>query len=219
MKNQFNPDKDVNAGLQTAGAKLLITYSGSAHTAVRMRDYIINTLKSADMGWGHTYPGRPVIEQTLQNRVKKPVIIAMADESYVFNRIITTQLKEASNNVSYEQWQTNLEALKTAWNMTMGSFQCSSSSIRFVQSDEQPGFYIGIADGERRPLGIEAIQKIAQMPEFLQWLGDKNIRSVDAGLFSTSPCPNDGTCCRGYSVSVRNGEQEFNRSVCVTDLP
>jgi hypothetical protein len=180
MKNQFDPGDDVDAGLKAAGAKMLITYSGSAHTSARMRDYIIDTLKDSDLGWGNIYPGRPVIEQTLRKRRKNPVIIAMQEESFVFGLILEANIKDASHNVTLDQWQANLAALQAAWDRTTATFQ-PATGIRFVQSGEQPNFYVGMAAGERRPLQLEAIEKVAQMPELKAWLGDKKVKGVSAG--------------------------------------
>lgn len=218
MQNHFNPDKDIKTALKAAGAKLLITYTGTAHTSVRMRDYILNTLKVTDMGWNNAYPGRPVIEQVLQRHDRKPVVIAMNEEESVFNQILSLQLKEASTNVSYEQLQTNLQALRAAWEQTVGAFQ-SPSGIRYVQAAEQPNFYVGIAAGERRPMGLEAVLKVAQLPEFRQWLGGKTVQSAYAGKYSASACsPGIACCLLGYSVSMQSNGQTFDKNVCATDL-
>ncbi|MFA6003984.1 MAG: hypothetical protein WC881_07940, partial [Elusimicrobiota bacterium] len=108
MNNQYHPAPDVDRGLRAAGSKVLIAYSGTVHTSVRMRDYIIDTLHDPDLGWGQTWPGRPVIEQALQNRRRKPLIIAMADEEFVFSLLLGSVIKTASDNVALEQWRSNL---------------------------------------------------------------------------------------------------------------
>ncbi len=219
MKDQFNPGDDVKAGLKAAGPKILITYTGAAHTSARMRDYIIETLKDSDLSWGKIYPGRPVIEQALQKHHRKPVIIAMEEEPFVVDHVLGAAIKDSYQKASFEQWRANLAALQSAWDQATSGFK-SSAQERFVRSSEQPNFYLGIAGGERRAFKLEAIEKIAALPELKAWLGDKKIKSADAGRFSSSECPADGSCCAGWQVTIDKGSKDkFSRTACERDLP
>jgi hypothetical protein len=218
MKNQFNPESDIQAALKAAVSGVLITYSGSVHTSVRARDFVIETLKTSDMHWNDHVPGRPVIEQSLQRHQKKPVIIAMMEEAWILGRICDATLTSASDNVPLARLQANLEALQAAWQQAIAAFP-AGNDIRFVQVPEQENFYIGITPAERRPLAVAAVLKVARMPEVAQWLGQQNIKSAYAGAFSMT-CPGDASACSGFQVSLDKGTSDtFTKDIWLKDLP
>lgn len=218
MRNQFNPDPDVAAGLKVAGNDILITYSGTNHTSALVRDYSIDTLQDSDLGWGQDYPGRPVIEQSLRNRGRKPLVLAMIKESYVFDRILGAGLNEASNNVPLGLWKSNLASLQAAWQRAAAEFQAGAAT-RFIPVSGKPDFYVGITSESRRPLQVESLRRVAAMPDLARWLGNDKIKAVSACMFSSEPCPPGTPCCLGYEITVdKGGPDKFHSTVCAEDL-
>ncbi len=210
MANQFNPDRDVEKGLKASEGKVLVTYSGSAHTSGLMRDLIIETLKLPDMSWGRLVPGRPVIERSLRRRGKKPVIVAMAREAQVFGAIESAVLAETAEGASLEAWREELAAAESAWNEVFAAFP-PASAVRFAPVPEQEGFFIGMSPADRRPLGLGAALKVAGSEEFAGWLGGGRVEAVSVYPVSW-PCAEGA--CRGFEVSVgKGGSERFRRRV------
>lgn len=206
MKSQFAPDPDVEAGLAAAGKRLLITYSGSAHTSERARDLLIKTLKIRDLGWGAVVPGRPVIEQSLKRKRRKPVIIAMMEEAQILGAVESAVLEEASDGAPLARWQADLAAAREALEQAVAPF-APGSEIRFVQVPEQPGFYIGIAPGDRRPHVLTAALKASRSPELARWLGSRKVKRVSVWPTAVA-CAPEGATCAGHEVTVDSGGKD-----------
>lgn len=215
MANQFDPDKDIEAGLRAAAGKTLVTYSGSAHTSERMRDLIIETLKLPDMRWGRLVPGRPVIERSLRRRGRAPLVVAMAREAQILGAVEAAVLSEASKGASAGEWARELAEAEAAWTEALSAFP-PSSGMRFMPVPEQEGFFIGMSPSERRPLALRAALETARLPEFAAWLGGARVKEVSA-LRSSWDC-GEGAPCSGIEVSVdKGGPERFRRRIALRD--
>ncbi|MDE1976395.1 MAG: hypothetical protein KGI84_03945 [Elusimicrobia bacterium] len=203
--NQFNPEPDVARGLKMAGPGLLVTYTGSAHTSRKMRDFVYKTLKESDLHWEKYFPGRPTVEESFLRHGKRPIIVAMLEESTVLDWIEYLELRDATKDKSLEQFRENLIALDRAWKRQTGRF-APRQTIGFIQAPGQPNLYLGIAPTDRRPLELEALEKAASESAFDRWLGAGKVASAESE--AQSSCSALGACNTQYQVYVYSGPEE-----------
>ena len=208
--NQFNPEADIERGLKMAGSGILITYTGSVHTSIAMRNYSQESLKEPDLGWNKIFPGRPTVEQSILRHQKHPIIIAMRDESSVLNWIEYSAIAQTSKNTNRTAFKENLAALKRAWDEEM-SHLASRSTIGFIRSPNQPNLYLGITPSDRRPLEIEALIKTIHLPEFSQWIGNNKIISTEANLICNCSLT-QSSCCARSQVFIYSGKKTRKNS-------
>lgn len=82
----FTPGPDLRDGLKTAGERLLVSYTGSAHSAKHVKDYILYTL-DIDIGpFGRTLD-MTTVEDVLRGLRRKPLTVAMVLESFFLGRL------------------------------------------------------------------------------------------------------------------------------------
>ena len=213
--NQFNPEADIERGLKMAGSRIFITYTGSSHTSIAMRNYSQESLKESDLGWNKIYPGRPTVEQSILKHHKLPIIIAMREESSVLDWIEYSAIAQTSKNTTLAAFKENLAALKIAWDQSVSQF-APRTTIGFIPSPEQSNLYLGITPTDRRPLEIEALIKAANTPELSQWLGNKKILSAESNLVSNCS-PKSSFCCQAAQIYIYSGKNE-RLPACVSDL-
>jgi len=183
MKNQFKPEPDVLAGLKAAGGKLLVTYTGHAHTAIRLKDYFLFTLMEGKT-WGYVPGGKDMItvENVFLNEQKKPVIVAMMTEARVLRRIEQLFLRKFIGEAgsSCEDYLGNLRSLKTLWDSKILQYPAHAEDIYFVRSPQQANLFVGITPGDRRPVAVDAVLQALSLPEFAAWLGADMIKIVES---------------------------------------
>lgn len=183
FKNQFKPDPDVAAGLKAAGGKLLVTYTGHAHTSTRLKNYILYTLlEGKPLGYAAGGKDMPTVEDSFLAARKKPVIVAMAAESRVLRRIEQLFLRGfiGEKGVSGAEYLGNLRALRAVWSDKVLTCPAHTEDIYFVRSPEQANLFVGITPGERRPLAVDAVISALSLPEFSAWLGEDTLKTVES---------------------------------------
>ncbi|HVC09588.1 MAG TPA: hypothetical protein VNH15_06590 [Elusimicrobiota bacterium] len=203
--NQFNPEPDVARGLKAAGAGLLITYTGSAHTCPKMRDLIYQTFNESDLHWEKYFPGRPTVAQSFARHHKRPIIMAMVEESDPLDWIEYLLLQDAFKGVGLAEFHDNLQALEKGWSDVTGSFAARQGE-GFIQAPGQPNLYLGIAPTDRRPLALEALDRATADPAFAAWLGDQKIQNLS--LEPQTRCDAAGACRTSYQIYVYSGAEQ-----------
>ena len=183
FKNQFKPDPDVQAGFRAARKKPLVTYTGYAHTATRLKNYVFYTLLWGKP-WGYVSGGRdmPTIEESFLAARKKPVIVAMVAEERVLRRIGELFLGKfiGEGGASGPEYLENLRALRGIWGNKIMRYPVHAEDIYFVRSPEQANLFVGITPGDRRPVIVDAVIQALTLPEFSAWLGPDKIKSVES---------------------------------------
>jgi len=203
--NQFNPEPDVARGLKAAGAGLLITYTGAAHTCPMMRDLIYQTFKESDLHWEKYFPGRPTVAQSFARHHKRPIIMAMVEESDPLDWIQYLLREDAFKDVGLAEFRENLQALEKGWNEVAGSFAARQGE-GFIQAPGQSNLYLGIAPTDRRPLALEALDRATADPAFAAWLGSQKIQNLSLGPQTT--CDAAGACRTIYQIYVYSGADQ-----------
>lgn len=217
-RNQFKPEADVQAGLAAAGKKLLISYTGCAHTSGALKDYFLYTLEEGKT-W-HYERGThdmPTVEQSFLGHGKKPLIVAMSAEDYVLSRIQYLFLQSlVGDGAELPRLRADLDALVSAWNAQMAAYP-ARREIAFVRSAEQPNLYAGLTPTDRRAYDVEAVRRVLALPELAAWLGGAPIKSVES-LRGGSFTPPD-TRETHYDVIVhKSSGEEFRRTIPETEL-
>jgi hypothetical protein len=218
-KNQFKPEDDVKAGLKAAGKGLLISYSGCAHTADRIKDFFLYTLEEGKT-W-HYEKGKhdmPTIEQSFLSHRKKPLIVAMSAEETILSKVQSLFLKGlVGNGTDLDHLKGDFDALLSAWGQQMTAYALRTEPIIFARSPEQPNLYAGLTPSDRRAFEIEAARKILGLPELAAWLGADKIKSVEslkAGSF-TPPSTREWH----YDVIVHSASKgDFKRTIPEEEL-
>ena len=177
FKNQFRPDPDVQAGLKAARKKLLVTYTGYAHTSVRLKNYVTHTLQ-----W--TFGGKDMrtVEDCFLAERKSPVIVSMVSEEWVLSRIGTLFLGKfaGKGGSSGKEYLENLRTLRILWKNKIMRYPAHAEDIYFVRSPEQANLFVGITPGDRRPVIADTVLQVLPLPEFAAWLGEDKIKSVES---------------------------------------
>ncbi|HNW45378.1 MAG TPA: hypothetical protein PKI19_12810 [Elusimicrobiales bacterium] len=183
FKNQFKPVPDVQAGLAAAGGRPLVTYTGHAHTSVRLKNYFLFTLLEGKP-WGYVPGGKDMVtvEDAFLGERKKPVIVAMVTEARVLRRVEQLFLREfiGEAGVSGTGYYESLRALRRLWENKVMRYPEHAEDIYFVRSPEQDNLFVGITPGERKPLAIDAVLQVLPLPEFKAWLGEDKLKTVES---------------------------------------
>lgn len=183
FKNQFKPDPDVQAGFSAARRKLLVTYTGHAHTSVRLKDYFVFTLLEGKP-FGYVPGGKdmPTVEESFLAKRKKPVIVAMLTEARVLRRVEQLFLRKLAGDsgVYGGELLANLRIVRELWEKKVLSYPVHKEDIYFARSPEQDNLFAGITPGERKPLALDAVLQVLTMPEFTAWLGSDKIRIMES---------------------------------------
>lgn len=180
-KNQFKPEDDVRAGLKAAGGKLLISYTGCAHTSVALKDFFLYSLEEGKT-W-HYERGKhdmPTVEESFRQHGKRPLIVAMVNEETVLSMIQQLFLKSLSDGTDRPRLSADLDAVLGAWNEQMAAYPRRPGPIAFVRSPDQPELYAGLTPSERRAFELEAVRRVLDLPELAAWLGGGAIKSVES---------------------------------------
>jgi len=183
FKNQFKPEPDVQAGLKAAGKKLLVTYTGHAHTAVRLKNYFLYTLlEGKPFGYGPGGKDMVTVEDSFLKEGKKPVIVAMLTEARVLNRVQQLFLRKfiPEGGTTGEEYLVNLRVLRTAWESKVLAYPAHAEDIYFVRAPEQANLMVGLTPGERKPLTLDAVIQVLSMPEFGAWAGSDKLKIVES---------------------------------------
>jgi len=183
FKNQFKPEPDVQAGLKAAGKKILVTYTGHAHTAVRLKNYFLFTLLEGKP-WGYVPGGKDMVtvEDSFLKEQKNPVIVAMLTEARVLRRVEQMFLRKfiGEAGISAQEYFKNLQTLRNLWEAKVMQYPSHAQDIYFVRSPEQANLFVGITPGERRPVAVDAVLQVLPLPEFSAWLGGEKIKTVES---------------------------------------
>jgi hypothetical protein len=183
MKNQFKPEPDVNAGLGAARGRLLVTYTGHVHTAVKLKNYFVFTLlEGRPFGYSPGGKDMPTVEEAFIKAGKRPVIAAMLSEERVLRRVEQLFLRKfipADGAVPAEFLQ-NLRLLRGLWAEKVEAAPQGPGPIYFVRSPEQDNLFAGLTPGDRRPLAVGAVLEALDNAEFLAWAGADRLRMVEA---------------------------------------
>ncbi|MBI4349233.1 MAG: hypothetical protein HY553_20515 [Elusimicrobia bacterium] len=210
MKHHFTPDRDVRDALAAARPGVLITYTGSVHTAPRMRDFVIGKLEMRDMGWGRVAPTRPVVEGSVKAAGRRPLVVAMWHEERTFEVILNRRLVELTKGATAAEWPRRLRTLEQAWLSVMAPLP-ASPPVRFVKDPERSNFYVGIAAGNRGLRAVAAAAEVAADPKFAGWLGGSKIKVFAADRIEIAPFEDRR---RAYHISVgKGGAERFERAV------
>lgn len=183
FSNQFKPDPDVRAGLKAARKKPLVTYTGYAHTATKLKNYVFYTLLWGKP-WGYVSGGRdmPTVEESFLAAHKKPVIISMVAEELVLRRIGELFLNRliAEGGASGQEYLENLRTLRSLWKNKVMRYPVRVEEISFARFPGQDNLFVGITPGDRRPVIVDAVLQVLPLPEFAPWLGGDRIKSVES---------------------------------------
>jgi len=189
FRNQFLPEADVKAGLKAAKKGILVTHTGHAHTARRLKDYILYTLEAGkNMGYAPGGKDMPTVEDAFLKAGKKPVIVSMMTEETVLRRVERLFFAHLAgkNGVYANELLSDLQALGRVWDAKVSRYPSSPGKIFFVRFPGQNNFFVGITPGERKLSAMDAVAKVLPLPELAAWLGGEKIKFVES-LFMSGP--------------------------------
>lgn len=176
----FTPGPDLRDGLKTAGERLLVSYTGSAHSAKRVKDYILQTL-DIDIGpFGRTLD-MMTVEDALRGLRRKPLTVAMVSEAFILGRLeglVVSGIMESEDRL--DGAIAELDAAARAWDARFQAYP-PAADIRFVPCAAQADLYLGLTPADRGPARLKALLDVLRAPEFAAWLGDRKIKSLEAG--------------------------------------
>lgn len=211
-KSHFFPDADLGEGFNAADGRLLVSYTGSAHSSKRVKDYIFYTLGVGFAPFGRGGRDMTTVEDALRARRREPLTIAMVTEAYFLGRIqglIVKDLLDSEDRL--DGVLAELDAAARAWNVRLMAYP-PAAELRFVQSAEQDDLYLGLTPGDRRPSQLDAILETLRAPDFAAWLGDRKIKGLEASYQSRGD--GAGHVEVSYRVSVRDKKgREFERII------
>ncbi len=199
--NQFKPDADVEKGLARAGRALLVSYTGCAHTAPQLKDYSLTALDERST-W-HWPPGKDMktVRQSLEQRGRRALVVAMMSEEYVWGRIQYLFLRQlAGRKPTREQFLAGADAALAAWHARVEALPRRSEPIVFARDPSDPDLWLGMTPFERSPMQLLAARAVVASDEAAAWLGGQRIALVESLRFS-SGAP-DGSVTHGYDVLV-----------------
>ena len=217
-RNQFNPEADVQAGFKAAGKKILISYTGCAHTAVAIKDFFLYTLEEGKT-WHYERGKRdmPTVEESFRGHHKKPLIVAMSAEDSVLSKIQSLFLKSlVGEGTDLPRLREDLVALVPIWNAQMAAYP-ARREIAFVRSPVQSDLYAGLTPTERRAFAVEAVSRILALPELAAWLGTDRIKGVESLRGGSFTPPNTRETHYEVVVHKFSGE-EFKRTIPEPEL-
>jgi hypothetical protein len=214
-RNQFEPEADVKAALKAAKGKLLISYTGAAHTAQHPKDYFQNTLLEAiPFGYGPGLKDMPTVEDSLERRGLKPLIVAMLAESHAVERIQHMFLKDLPEDSSdLPALRRNLDALLSLWSRRLARWPSRAEPIVFARDPRQADVIVGLTPGERRPLDLVAAAQVLALPEAAAWLGAARLTSVESLAGSSSGADGRVTERHWDVVLHAAGRANFQRTI------
>ena len=186
---QFQPDSAVQTSLQKAGHKILVTYTGHAHTAIRLKDYFLYTLREGTaFGYAPGKKDMPTVEDSFLKARKHPIIVAMITENRIWRRIQQLFLYHAMDGgaLTQEKLSAKLRAFRKAWDKKISNYPTHPEPIYFVRSPEQENLFIGLVPGQRLPVDIDAALRVLSAPESAAWLQGDPIQLVES-LWSQNP--------------------------------
>lgn len=215
-KDHFNPEQDVKAALKTAGKDVLISYTGSAHSARRVKDYVLYTIDDRLGPYGRGGRDMVTIEDVFRKHHRRPLIVSMVSESFILDRIQGLLLDEiGGSQKGLEAVRSALDAAADAWKEQFASYP-AVEGIRFRRFPGQDDLYAGLTAGERRPLQLSAVAEVLRSQDFEQWLGSGKIKSLNAGQESSRDA--SGRVIEAdMRVSVRDQKgRAFERRIPIT---
>lgn len=176
----FTPGPDLRAGLKAAAGRLLVSYTGSAHSGKRVKDYIMYTLGETFGPYGRGID-MTTVEDVLRAERRKPLIIAMVSELFILGHVERLVIREVVKSEDrLEGALAELDAAAKAWDGRVEAYP-AASELRFVASAEQSGLFLGMAPADRRPGQLNALLETLRAPDFAVWLGGRKIKSLEAG--------------------------------------
>jgi hypothetical protein len=210
-KNHFTPEADLREALKAAGARPLASYTGSAHSAKRVKDYIMYTLGEHLGPYGRGLD-MTTVEDVLRGRGRKPLIVSMITESFLVQHIQPLMIKAALDSEDrLPGLLAELDAAAKAWDARFQAYP-PAAALRFVASAEQSGLFLGMTPVDRRPAQLNALLETLRAPELAVWLGSRKLKSLEAGRQGGSDAA--GREVVTYHVVIRDQKGgEFTRDV------
>ena len=175
--NQFKPDADVKRALKAARGGIVVSYTGSAHTSVPLKDYFMFALETA-APW-HMKDMRTVA-QALSDRGRKPVVAAMVCEDFVWGQIQYLFLQALSRpKPRREALIAGLRAVIGAWRTRVEALPARPGPVSFSQ-DPSSGVWLGITPADRKPYRLLGALKALSSPQAAAWAADAPLTLVES---------------------------------------
>lgn len=218
-KRMFVPAEEIQSAHKAAGAGLLVSYSGFAHSADRLKDYSLWNLEEyRSFGYKPGQTDMPTVEQAVKATGRQAVIVSMILEEYPWRRIQSLFLKRLTEPAPrLAALRAGLDSVIAAWREQIETLPATPGPISFVKDPGHESLWVGLTPASRRPMAFLAAARALAMPEAAAAIGERPIKLVEA-LWSNE-YNDDGVIVARYRVVVHGTDGPlFDHTLDAADL-
>lgn len=215
--NQFKPVAEVERALRRSRGRPVATYTGHAHTADRLKDYLLYTLREGErFGYGPGGKDMPTVEDGFRAAGARPLIVAMATEARFLRRVESMLLRERMDDAPRAPvLLARVEALLDVWTRVLARYP-RRSALYFVR-DADSDLYLGLTPAAKTPMDALATRELLRDAAFADWAGDSRLRLVES-LWGSAPGPDGAPVITRTVVAHALSGETFTRVYADDDL-